>query len=135
MQSSAGSRRRARGHVSPRRLQPPGEARLSSLRRRRIAFLALAAALLAPTPSGAALVPPAPPPRDPRADGLAPLPDRPRRRLGVGPAAPAAAARGPAIRLEGLPEHALHAQPRPEPVAGRRRRSPRDDRRARPGDE
>src|SRR5207248_4277966 len=57
MRSTAGSRRRARGHVPPRRLQPPGESRLSSLRRRRIAFLALAAALLAATPAGAQLVP------------------------------------------------------------------------------
>src|SRR5205085_11092811 len=55
--SSAGSRRRGRGPAFPRRLQPPGESRLSSLRRRRIAFLALAAALLAVAPAGAQLVP------------------------------------------------------------------------------
>src|SRR5207248_4836802 len=57
MRSTAGSRRRGRGPAFPRRLQPPGESRLSSLRRRRIAFLALAAALLAVAPAGAQLVP------------------------------------------------------------------------------
>src|SRR5919199_1069385 len=54
--ASAGSRRPAPSRAFLRRLQPPGESRLSSLRRR-IAFLALAAALLAATPAGAQLVP------------------------------------------------------------------------------